>query len=264
MGRRLLFAGGPMVLLAAALVPALRPAGAVILALGWVVLRVAHRPAAIGWAAVLPLGIGLVWPWILGGDVPLGAAACTDPLSAIVVRRVLMAAVVLTAIVVLGLLHRSSRSEIGLRRPGAGEALLAAGGGVALVILGLAIGPTVARPFFGELDFPVQPAALVPAVLFGVANGVTEEVAYRGAMQSWLARTWPMWLAIGYQGLVFGIVHAGPEVLALGAVHSGLLAAVGVAAGVLRWRTGTLVIPIGIHIGADVALYVGLACRAVL
>ena len=61
---------------------------------------------------------------------------------------------------------------------------------------------------------------------------------------------------------MFGIVHAGPEVVALLPVHIALLTAVGVAAGLVRARTGTLAIPIGIHIGADIALYVGLACRA--
>lgn len=45
--------------------------------------------------------------------------------------------------------------------------------------------------------------------------------------------------------------------------HScGALAAGGAAAGMARWKFGALWIPIGIHVGADIALYVGLACRA--
>ena len=101
----------------------------------------------------------------------------------------------------------------------------------------------------------------MPAVLFGIANGVLEEVLYRGAMQAWLARLVPIGWAIGFQGVVFGIVHAGPEVQALLPVHVALLASVGIGAGVVRWRLGTLWVPIGIHVGADIALYVGLACR---
>jgi hypothetical protein len=54
----------------------------------------------------------------------------------------------------------------------------------------------------------------------------------------------------------------GPEVVSLVPVHVALLTTVGVAAGLARWRFGTLWIPAGIHVGADVALYVGLACRA--
>jgi membrane protease YdiL (CAAX protease family) len=71
----------------------------------------------------------------------------------------------------------------------------------------------------------------------------------------------PLAWAIGLQGLAFGIVHAGPDVLALLPVHIALMAAVGVAGGVTRARLGSLWIPIGVHVGADIALYVGLACR---
>jgi membrane protease YdiL (CAAX protease family) len=141
---------------------------------------------------------------------------------------------------------------------------VALAGCLVLAVAGLWIGPAVARPFFGTLEFPVPLAALVPAVLFGVANGVLEEVAYRGAMQAWLGRLAPIGVAIGFQALVFGIVHAGPEVTALLPVHVALLTGVGVAAGVIRWRLGSLWVPIGIHVGADVALYVGLACRSPL
>ena len=62
---------------------------------------------------------------------------------------------------------------------------------------------------------------------------------------------------------MFGIVHAGPEVVTLRPLHVALLSGVGIAAGIARWRLGSLWIPIGIHVGADIALYVGLACRAV-
>ena len=99
-------------------------------------------------------------------------------------------------------------------------------------------------------------------MLFGIANGVLEEVLYRGAMQAWLGRLAPVGWAIGFQGLVFGIVHAGPEVLTLLPVHIALLTAVGIGGGLVRWRLGSLWIPIGIHVGADIALYIGLACRA--
>jgi membrane protease YdiL (CAAX protease family) len=257
-----LAAAGPALLLAAALLPDLRPVVAVLLAAGWVASWAARQPGAIAWAAVLPVGLALAWPWVLGADTPLGEAGCTDPFSIIALRRVAAAAVILAVVTALARSHGSTRAELGIARAGVGEGLVAAGGLVTLVAGGLVIGPLVARPFFGPLDFPVPPAALVPAVAFGVANGVLEELAYRGAMQAWLGRLVPMTVAIAVQGLVFGIVHAGPEVVALLPVHIALLTAVGVAGGWVRWRTGSLAIPIGIHVGADIALYVGLACRA--
>jgi membrane protease YdiL (CAAX protease family) len=259
---RLLAALGPVLLLGGALAPPLRPGMAVAVVLGWVVLRVRHHPAAIAWAAVLPLAVVLTWPWILGGDVPLGDPACRDPFAVIALRRIVLAVVGLSLVAGLAVVHRSGIRELGLARPGRMEALVAIAGGGLVVVAGLLIGPAIARPFFGELDFPIPAAALVPALLFGVANGVLEEVLYRGAMQAWLARLAPITWAIVFQGLAFGIIHAGPEVLALLPVHIALLSGVGIAAGLVRWRLGSLWIPIGIHVGADVALYVGLACRA--
>jgi membrane protease YdiL (CAAX protease family) len=260
--RGLLAACGPGLLVAATLVPSLRPLAAVGAGAGWLALWAGSRPEAIAWAAVLPVAIGLTWPWVLGSDAPLGELACTSPVSVIVLRRVVLAAVVLGIIALLAVAHGSGVLELGLRRPSAPEAVVAVGGGLVVVVGGLLIGPAIAAPFFGPLDFPVPSAALLPAVVFGLANGVTEEVAYRGAMQGWIGRLAPVWVAIGFQGLVFGLVHAGPEVTALLPVHVGLLAAVGIAAGIVRWRVGSLWIPAGIHVGADVALYVGLACRA--
>lgn len=256
-------AAGPVLLLVAALVPGLRPPVALLLALGWIGLRAARRPEAITWAAVLPVGLSLAWPWLLGADVPLGEAGCVDPLSEIALRRAAAAGAVLAVVVLLARAHGSGAHELGLERTGPGQLVVAAGGLACLVLAGLFIGPLIARPFFGPLEFPVPPAALVPAVLFGVANGVLEETAYRGAMQAWLRRVVPAPVAIGFQGVVFGIVHAGPEVLALLPVHVALLSAVGIGGGWVRRRTGSLAIPIGIHVGADIALYVGLACRAV-
>jgi hypothetical protein len=74
---------GPGVMLLVALVPALRPPGALAIVAGWLFLRAIHRPEAIAWAAVLPLAVILTWLWFLGADVPVGDPACRDPLSAI-------------------------------------------------------------------------------------------------------------------------------------------------------------------------------------
>jgi membrane protease YdiL (CAAX protease family) len=255
-------AAGPALLLLAALVPTARIPIAIMVVAGWVLLRTARRPEAIAWAAVLPLAVILPWPQVVGADAPLGEAGCIDPLSGIAVRRLALAVVGLGLVAGLAWVHHSSLRELGLVRPSRLEAGVAVGGLLVLVVGGLFLGPMIARPFFGALDFPVPPAALLPAVLFGVSNGVLEEVQYRGAMQGWLGRVAPIGWAIVYQGVVFGIVHAGPEVVALLPVHMALLAAVGIGAGIVRWRLGTLWIPIGIHVGADIALYVGLACRA--
>ncbi len=254
--------GGPALLLLAALVPGLRPVVAVALLSGWLLLLFRGRPEALAWAATLPVGVPLVWPWILGIDIPLGEAACIAPISDIVLRRLIVAAVGLGLAGVVSIVHRMELAELGLRRPRRGEAGVALGGLLVLGIGGPVIGPILAEPFFGPIEFATPAAVIVPAVLFGIANGVLEEVSYRGVLQAGLGRLAPIALAIAFQGLVFGIVHAGPEVVALLPLHIAVLTAVGVAAGIARWKLGSLWIPIGIHVGADIALYVGLACRA--
>jgi membrane protease YdiL (CAAX protease family) len=254
--------GGPALLLLGALVPGLRPLVAVALVAGWIVLLSRHRPESIAWAAMLPVGVPLVWPWVLGVDTPLGAVACVAPLSEIVLRRLVVAGLGLGLAGLVAIVHRSSFAELGLRRPPRAEAVAAIAGVLVLGVGGIVIGPLIAEPFFGRLEFATPAAVIVPAVLFGVANGVLEEVAYRGIMQAFLARLIPIAWAIVFQGLVFGVVHAGPEVLALLPLHIALLSGVGIAAGIARWKLGSLWIPIGIHVGADIALYVGLACRS--
>ena len=49
------------------------------------------------------------------------------------------------------------------------------------------------------------------------------EPVHDDAVLAWLARLAPIGWAIAFQGLVFGIVHAGPEVLTLLPVHIALL-----------------------------------------
>jgi membrane protease YdiL (CAAX protease family) len=259
---RFILVWAPVTMLAlAALVPEMRVAAAVLACAGWAVLHLRHRPEAIAWAAVLPLAVVLPWPLLLGADVPLGDPACTDPLSPIVLRRLVVAIAGLALVAALARVHGSSRAELGLQRPTGRVAGLALVACVAVAAAGLYVGPLLARPFFGPLDFPVPTTALLPALAFGIANGTLEEIQYRGAMQAWLGRVTSAWAALLAQGLVFGIVHAGPDVVALLPVHIALLGGAGVAAGILRRRSGSLWLPIGIHVGADIALYVGLACR---
>ena len=39
---------------------------------------------------------------------------------------------------------------------------------------------------FGPIGFSMPLAAVLPALVFGVANGVLEEVVYRGVLLRWL------------------------------------------------------------------------------
>ncbi|MEX2011972.1 MAG: CPBP family intramembrane glutamic endopeptidase [Chloroflexota bacterium] len=248
-------------LLTAAVVGPLRPPLLAALAIGWVVVRALSPRHATAWAATLPVAAILAWASVYGRDIPLGAAACSNPLSTIALSRVLEATGVLTIVVVLAFILRVRPADIGLR--GADHGILAAAVGIAVLaaVGGLVIGPVLAAPFFGEVSFAMPAAAIVPALIFGVTNGVMEEVAYRGWLQSHLRPFVGAGGAIVLQGVTFGIAHAGPEVVGPLALHVAQMSAAGIVAGVFAQRFGLLPV-IAVHIGADVALYFGLACSA--
>ena len=49
--------------------------------------------------------------------------------------------------------------------------------------------PGLAQPFFGAFGLDLSgPVTLVPALIFALANGIMEEIAYRGALMGWSAR----------------------------------------------------------------------------
>jgi CAAX prenyl protease-like protein len=233
----------PLALLfAAALVAPLRPSVLMAVAIGWLVLQWRSPRNAAAWAAVLPVAAILGWSRVAGRDVPLGAAGCINPLSALAIDRVVEASAVLAIVAALAILLRVRPADIGLR--GADHGILAAGIVVGLLtaVGGLVIGPLLAAPFFGQVSFAIPAAAILPALIFAVPNGVMEEVAYRGWLQNQLRPY------VGWGGAIV--------------LHVAQLAAAGIVAGLLARRFGLLPV-IAVHVGADAALYYGLACSAV-
>ena len=79
-------------------------------------------------------------------------------------------------------------------------------------------------------------AALVPVSL---ANGIGEELIFRGALLSALSRSLQVWLAVVLQAVAFGLWHWNGG-LPYGLVGAGMAAALGLALGVLRVFSGSL------------------------
>jgi len=254
----------PLAILAAAAVvrPVRLPALAALVA-GFLVARRIAPSRSAAWAGAIPVAISLTW-----GLVPLPTAAtdgssCTEPTAPFATWRLVEAALTLGSIALLAPLVGSGGGELGLRRPGARVGASA----VALLVicgpLGLLLGPAVAAPFFGAVGLRLgEPTALVPALLFAVANGTLEEVAYRGSLQAWTKRRCGAPIAVAGQALVFGLAHAaGPDVGGAPIALFVALATSGLVAGVVVERTGSLAIPIAAHVGLDIPLYYGNACR---
>jgi membrane protease YdiL (CAAX protease family) len=255
----------PLVLLAlAATWRSSAPLVLVGLTAGFIVLRAAERPVpGAAWAGAIPVAVSLSWSLV---QLPPGAtdgSTCADLAAPFAVWRVAEAALTLGTVAVLVPLVGGGGGALGLRRPSRRV------GAVALLAFllagptGLVLGPWLAGPFFGPIGIDLtDPVAIVPASVFAVSNGLMEEIVYRGSLQAWTARSIGVPSGIVGQAIIFGLAHAaGPDVGGAPALLWAAMAGGGMVAGVLVWRTGSLAIPIAAHIGFDLPLYYGNACR---
>jgi membrane protease YdiL (CAAX protease family) len=116
--------------------------------------------------------------------------------------------------------------------------------------------------FFGTFALDLsQPAALAPALLFAASNALAEELAYRGAMRTWLAPALGVVGANLAQAVVFGLAHSGADFVGPVAPVAGSMILAGFIAGVIARRTGSLTLLIAIHAAADIPIYFFWACR---
>lgn len=92
--------------------------------------------------------------------------------------------------------------------------------------------------FFSEIGFRLTGPRIV---LLALIAGVSEELMFRGVLQTIMDRQLPVAAAIATTSLVFGLLHART---ALYAIVAGL---VGAYLGWLFWATGSLLAPIVTH-----------------
>ena len=95
------------------------------------------------------------------------------------------------------------------------------------------------------------------------SNSLAEELAFRGAMRTWLAPGLGIIGANLAQAVVFGLSHTGDDFVGLSAVIPTMLAMilVGYVGGVIARRTRSLTLPLALHAAADIPLYFYWACR---
>ena len=230
----------PLFLLAAS--AAVRPgrlAVLAILAAGTLGTWVGDRRRLPAWAATLPVAVSLAW-----GLVPLPAEAtdgstCASPVAPFALWRV------------------AERR----RAPAARPSLL--GGAIIAGAVGLLVGPTLAAPFFGPVRLDLaDPQLLLPASAFALANGLLEELVYRGVLLAWTSRVSGPRIALVGQAIVFGLAHGGgPGVGGSPVALAVAMAAAGLGAGWIARRTRSLALPAAVHRRLDLPLYVGNASR---
>jgi membrane protease YdiL (CAAX protease family) len=251
-----------LILASAAAFPPLRLPALLVLVIGFVVALRRNRPEVAAWAATIPVAVSLGF-----GLIPLPPSAtdgstCASPIAPFATVRLGEAVLALGALAIVYAVVGRGLAEIGLRRPTRAVATIALVGALLTGPLALILGPPLSEPFFGPLPIHTGDLlAIVPALIFAVSNGVMEEVIYRGALQAWVARTARIAPAIGVQAIVFGLAHgASQDFVGSPIPVVALMVAGGAVAGWIVVRTGSLAIPVALHVAVDIPLYYGNAC----
>ena len=229
--------------------------------------RFGTRSTAV--AAVLPGAAILVWRSLAQPLAAAGGADCANLLSPPAAWRFGEAVISLAAVVLLVIDRRESLAELGFQRGSRRIQGLAVVAVVVLTPISLYAatkfgGASLGGLFFGSYTIDLsQPLALIPAFVFAASNAVAEEVAYRGAMRTWLAPSLGVVGANLAQAIVFGLAHTGNDFVDLQGAIPVMLAmvAIGFIGGVVARRTGSLTLLIAIHLAADIPIYFYWACR---
>lgn len=128
---------------------------------------------------------------------------------------------------------------------------------MALTVTALLLFHVIVRPDTGALRAALPIDALggvVPAgVVFCLLNATLEELVFRGVLFDALESRWGSWFTVVATSLLFGLGHA--HGYPSGAIGVGMASIFGLAMGLLRLRTGGLVLPIVAHIAADATIY---------
>jgi uncharacterized protein len=130
----------------------------------------------------------------------------------------------------------------------AGTVLVAA---VALTLFAVLVRPEVS-PYLAMLRSTPVWLAVLGVIGFAVVNPVWEEALYRGVLQYELGQTLGVWPAVVAQAVLFGLSH-------LYGFPSGWFGVVmaatwGFGLGLVRMRTGGVVVPYLVHAGANVTI----------
>jgi membrane protease YdiL (CAAX protease family) len=251
----------PIGLLAlAAALPVLRLPVLVAMGLGAAVAIARDAPVRWAWAAAVPIALSLVWGTLAAPLAAPDGSDCANPASPVATWRALEGLVVLAALAVLAVVLRASPGSLSLRWPARRWVPWAVAGFLMSGPVALFAGPYLARPFFGDVGYGFVAGALVPALVFAAANGLMEELIYRGALLGWSARVMGLGPAVAGQALVFGLAHSGSDVIGFQLPLMLALGVGGLLAGVIAVRTRSLLIPIAVHIGLDIPIYFSFAC----
>lgn len=111
----------------------------------------------------------------------------------------------------------------------------------AVVTLVLALLPAAWMADYAQASVALSNTGLLPFLSVALVAPVTEEVVFRGLIQSRLARALPGWPAVALSALLFALCHGQP-------VWMGYAFVLGLVLGLMAWRTGSILPSVLTHI----------------
>jgi membrane protease YdiL (CAAX protease family) len=137
------------------------------------------------------------------------------------------------------------------------ESVVATMAVMAVSVAALIVFHFTARPDVDALRAAIPINALggviTAGIVFCVLNATLEELVFRGVLFDALESKWGSWFTVAATSLLFGVAHAhGYPSGIIGVCMASLF---GLVMGLLRLRTGGLVLPIAAHIVADATIY---------
>jgi membrane protease YdiL (CAAX protease family) len=154
---------------------------------------------------------------------------------------------------------RWSKLDLALRRP----VLAGAWPWAALFVLWCAVETFVVaaiRPVEVDAEWLEEIEQLSGAdyfLLTVVLDPLWEELFFRGAMFSALIRRWGIWVAALVPSLLWGLAHAQYEWWYMASI-----AGSGVVLAIVRWKSGSIWLPVGLHAAFNLSLYLPLPVAA--
>lgn len=204
----------------------------------------------------------LSWTLLGAPSVLPPGSKCADPFSPIALWRASELVLVLALVVILGRSVGAGRDALPLSRPTGWFLMLSAAAGFLFAPMALLVHQDAVRPFFGSMHLQIGlSGAIVPALLFAIANGTLEETAYRGALLRWTEPHLGTFGAIVVQAALFAVAHTGPDFVGSPLPVVASVFTVALIGGLVVKGTGSLAVPIVVHAALDIPLYYGLACR---
>jgi len=219
------------------------------------------RPERPGWPELIAATVTALVAYVAGGLITLNEGD-TGPISAGHLAFIVSAAAPAIAFFAAYLVRIRRFEPFGFRRVPARWVLLGGAAGIACCLLSWPVS-WVVDPLFpgseavqeGYRDATQAGAVslMVTVILGGVLTPIGEELLFRGVLANFLLR-WGPWIGIGLSSVVFAFAHGVNSVMPVAFV-------VGLAAGWMLWRSGSIWPSIAVHIVYNTAglLYHGVA-----